>query len=146
MIFNAMVPELRNHIQVKESMTLAREVQQKLLPEAAPQVNGFDIAGRSVYHDAVGGDYYDFIPVRTEDGRERLGIVVGDVSGHGVVAALTMTSVRALLRSFAEEEDAALTPVMRAVNRHVAADAAAGRASRTWSEGTFRCLLSALPG
>jgi len=126
MVFNAMVPELRNHIQVKESMSLAREVQQKLLPEAAPQVTGFDIAGRSVYHDAVGGDYYDFIPVRAEDGRERLGIVVGDVSGHGVVAALTMTSVRALLRSFAEE-DAALTPVMRAVNRHVAADAAAGR-------------------
>lgn len=125
-VFNAMVPELRSHIQVKESLTLAREVQQKLLPEAAPHVAGFDIAGRSVYHDAVGGDYYDFIPVRAEDGRERLGIAVGDVSGHGIVAALTMTSVRALLRSFAED-DASLLPVMRAVNRHVAADAAAGR-------------------
>ncbi len=125
-VFNAMVPELRSHIQVKESLTLAREVQQKLLPEAAPRIAGFDIAGRSVYHDAVGGDYYDFIPLRGEDGRERLGLVVGDVSGHGIVAALTMTSVRALLRSFAEE-DAALPPVMRAVNRHVAADSAAGR-------------------
>lgn len=126
MVFNAMVPELRNHIEVKESLTLAREVQQKLLPERAPSVPGFDIAGRSVYHDAVGGDYYDFIPLRSDDGRDRLGLVVGDVSGHGIVAALTMTSVRALLRSFAEE-DAALQPVMRAVNRHVAADAAAGR-------------------
>jgi sigma-B regulation protein RsbU (phosphoserine phosphatase) len=126
MVFNAMVPELRSHIQVKESLTLAREVQQKLLPETAPRIAGFDIAGRSVYHDAVGGDYYDFIPLRGEDGRERLGLVVGDVSGHGIVAALTMTSVRALLRSFAEE-DAALQPVMRAVNRHVAADSAAGR-------------------
>ena len=125
-VFNAMVPELRNHIQVKESLTLAREVQQKLLPEAPPRIEGFDIAGRSVYHDAVGGDYYDFIPLHTSDGRVRLGLVVGDVSGHGIVAALTMTSVRALLRSFAEE-DAALQPVMRAVNRHVAQDAAAGR-------------------
>lgn len=126
MVFNAMVPELRSHIQVKESLTLAREVQQKLLPEAPPRVPGFDIAGRSVYHDAVGGDYYDFIPLRGEDGRERLGIAVGDVSGHGIVAALTMTSVRALLRSFSED-DVSLQPIMRAVNRHVAADAAAGR-------------------
>ncbi|MGE3474893.1 MAG: SpoIIE family protein phosphatase [Rhodospirillaceae bacterium] len=126
MVFNAMVPELRSHIHVKESLSLAREVQQKLLPETAPRVAGFDIAGRSIYHDAVGGDYYDFIPLRGDDGRERLGLVVGDVSGHGIVAALTMTSVRALLRSFAEE-DAALQPVMRAVNRHVAADSAAGR-------------------
>lgn len=126
MVFNAMVPELRSHIQVKESLTLAREVQQKLLPHAAPRIPGFDIAGRSIYYDAVGGDYYDFFPLRADDGRERLGLVVGDVSGHGIVAALTMTSVRALLRSFAEE-DAALQPVMRAVNRHVAADSAAGR-------------------
>ncbi len=126
MVFNAMVPELRSHIQVKESLTLAREVQQKLLPDAAPRIPGFDIAGRSIYHDAVGGDYYDFIPLRADDGRERLGLVVGDVSGHGIVAALTMTSVRALLRSFAEE-DTSLQPVMRAVNRHVAADSAAGR-------------------
>jgi phosphoserine phosphatase RsbU/P len=125
-VFNAMVPELRSHIQVKESLTLAREVQQKLLPETAPRIPGFDMAGRSVYHDAVGGDYYDFIPLRGEDGRARLGIVVGDVSGHGIVAALTMTSVRALLRSFAED-DSSLLPVMRAVNRHVAQDAAAGR-------------------
>ncbi len=126
MVFNAMVPELRSHIQVKESLTLAREVQQKLLPEAAPRISGFDIAGRSVYHDAVGGDYYDFIRLPADDGRDRLGLVVGDVSGHGIVAALTMTSVRALLRSFAEE-DTALQPVMRAVNRHVAADSTAGR-------------------
>ena len=125
-LFNAMVPELRSHIQVKESLTLAREVQQKLLPAAAPNVAGFDISGRSVYHDAVGGDYYDFIPLRDAAGRDRLGIVVGDVSGHGIVAALTMTSVRALLRSFAED-DSSLSPVMRAVNRHISQDAAAGR-------------------
>jgi phosphoserine phosphatase RsbU/P len=125
-VFNAMVPELRSHIQVQESLGLAHEVQQKLLPEESPDLPGFDIAGRSVYSEAVGGDYYDFIYLKDEDGKRRLGVVVGDVSGHGVVAALTMMSVRALLRSHAGD-GLALRPVMRAVNRHLAADASGGR-------------------
>ncbi len=125
-VFNAMVPELRSHIATKESLTLAREVQQKLLPDSAPAVPGFDIAGRSVYSEAIGGDYYDFMTMAGEHGHKRYGVVVGDVSGHGVVAALTMMSVRALLRSYAGD-GATLRPVMRAVNRHLTADAAAGR-------------------
>ncbi|MHB1205325.1 MAG: SpoIIE family protein phosphatase [Rhodospirillaceae bacterium] len=125
-VFNAMVPELRNHISVKESLSLAREVQQKLLPDSAPQVPGFDIAGRSVYSEAIGGDYYDFMTMSGENGHPRYGVVVGDVSGHGVVAALTMMSVRALLRSYAGD-GSTLRPVMRAVNRHLSADTTAGR-------------------
>ena len=125
-VFNAMVPELRNHISVKESLALAREVQQKLLPDSAPQVPGFDIAGRSVYSEAIGGDYYDFMTMQGAHGHARYGVVVGDVSGHGVVAALTMMSVRALLRSYAGD-GSTLRPVMRAVNHHLTADAAAGR-------------------
>lgn len=125
-VFNAMVPELRSHIATKESLSLAREVQQKLLPESAPNVPGFDIAGRSVYSEAIGGDYYDFITLSGDHGHTRYGIVVGDVSGHGIVAALTMMSVRALLRSYAGD-GATLRPVMRAVNRHLTADTTAGR-------------------
>lgn len=125
-VFNSMVPELRTHIQVQESLDLAREVQQKLLPEEAPAVPGLDVAGHSVYSEAVGGDYYDFLALKDEDGRQRLGVVIGDVSGHGVVAALTMMSVRALLRSHAGD-GSALRPVMRAVNRHLAGDATGGR-------------------
>ena len=125
-VFNSMVPELRTHIQVQESLDLAREVQQKLLPDEAPQLPGLDVAGQSIYSEAVGGDYYDFMPLKDEDGRQRLGVVVGDVSGHGVVAALTMMSVRALLRSHAGD-GSALRPVMRAVNRHLAGDATGGR-------------------
>lgn len=125
-VFNAMVPELRSHIATKESLALAREVQQKLLPESAPNVPGFDIAGRSVYSEAIGGDYYDFITLTGDHGTPRYGIVVGDVSGHGAVAALTMMSVRALLRSYAGD-GATLRPVMRAVNRHLTADTTAGR-------------------
>jgi sigma-B regulation protein RsbU (phosphoserine phosphatase) len=123
--FNAMVPELRSHIQTKESLSLARDVQQKLLPAAAPSVPGFDVAGRSVYSEDVGGDYYDFLCLTDEAGERRLGVVVGDVTGHGVPAALTMTSVRALIRSHAGD-GLAIMPVMRAVNRYLAADSTRG--------------------
>jgi len=125
-VFNSMVPELRAHIQTQESLDLAREVQQKLLPDEAPAIPGLDVAGHSVYSEAVGGDYYDFMALKDEGGRERLGVVIGDVSGHGVVAALTMMSVRALLRSHAGD-GSTLRPVMRAVNRHLSGDATGGR-------------------
>jgi sigma-B regulation protein RsbU (phosphoserine phosphatase) len=124
-VFNAMVPELRTHIKTKESLGVAREVQQNLLPTAALQVPGFEAAGLSVYSEAVGGDYYDFLELTDEAGERRFGIVVGDVTGHGIPAALTMTSVRALVRSHADD-GLLLLPVMRAVNRHLAADSTRG--------------------
>jgi phosphoserine phosphatase RsbU/P len=123
--FNVMVPQLRSHIQTKESLHVAREVQQKLLPISAPKVPGFDVAGVSVYSEAVGGDYYDFLCMTDEVGEQRLGVVIGDVTGHGIPAALTMTAVRALIRSHAGE-GLVLSPVMRAVNRHLAADSTRG--------------------
>ncbi len=124
--FNEMVPSLREHLATKESLTLAKEVQQKLLPDVAPTVKDFDIAGRSVYSEDVGGDYYDFMEMADDAGERRVGVVVADVAGHGIVAALTMTSVRILLRSYAGD-GTVLKPVIRAVNRHLAEDAAAGR-------------------
>jgi sigma-B regulation protein RsbU (phosphoserine phosphatase) len=124
-VFNAMVPELRMHIKTKESLSVARDVQQNLLPANAPEVPGVDAAGLSVYSEAVGGDYYDFLCLTDEVGEKRLGVLVGDVTGHGIPAALTMTSVRALVRSHADD-GLLLLPVMRAVNRHLAADSTRG--------------------
>jgi sigma-B regulation protein RsbU (phosphoserine phosphatase) len=124
--FNAMVPELQSHIKVKQELSLAHEVQQKLLPAAPPVIPGYDIAGISIYCDDVGGDYYDFLDLVDELGERRAGVIVGDVTGHGIAAAMTMTSVRALLRSHAGD-GRQLLPVMRAVNRHLAADASGGR-------------------
>lgn len=124
--FNAMVPELQNHIKVKEGLALAHEVQQKLLPTAAPVLPGYDIAGLSIYSEDVGGDYYDFLELVDKTGARRVGVVVGDVTGHGVVAALTMTTVRVLLRSYAGG-GAHLLPAMHAVNQHLAADSSGGR-------------------
>ena len=124
--FNAMVPELQSHIKVKQELSLAHDVQQNLLPAAPPHLAGYDVAGLSIYSDDVGGDYYDFLDFVDADGKRRMAVIVGDVTGHGVVAALTMTSVRALLRSHAED-GRQLLPVMRAVNRHLADDSSGGR-------------------
>ncbi len=78
---------------LKESLTLAQEVQQNLIPNEVPAVDGFEVAGCSLYCDETGGDYIDYLP-----GQDGLAVVVGDVSGHGIAAALLMTTARALLR------------------------------------------------
>ncbi len=97
--FNRMTRQLRERLHLKAAMNLAMEVQQNLLPAAPPVVPGLDIAGRSVYCQETGGDYFDYIfRTGTHDSRH-LCIAVGDVVGHGISAALLMTTVRALLRS-----------------------------------------------
>jgi serine phosphatase RsbU (regulator of sigma subunit) len=78
-------------------LTQAGKLQQTLMPKADPQIDGYDIAGKSIPCDETGGDYFDFINPH-EWGQEKLGIVVADVIGHGISAALLMTSVRASFR------------------------------------------------
>ncbi len=82
---------------VQLSLEKASMIQQKLMPKSNPQVDGYDIAGKSVSCDETGGDYYDFISPH-EWGQDKIGIVVADVIGHGISAALLMTSVRAFFR------------------------------------------------
>ena len=82
---------------IKMSLEEASRIQQTLMPKSDPKVDGFDIAGKSIWCDETSGDYYDFI--HPEDwGQEKIGIVVADVIGHGISAALLMTTVRASLR------------------------------------------------
>ena len=96
-VINEMTVGLREREKMHQSMELAREVQQNLLPRGAPQQKGLDIAGRSIYCDQTGGDYFDFLEVGPP-GDNTIGLVVGDVSGHGVPASLLMATVRALMR------------------------------------------------
>jgi sigma-B regulation protein RsbU (phosphoserine phosphatase) len=96
--FNTMASQLQERMRLKQALGLAMEVQQSLLPRKAPRIDGFDIAGQSIYCDETGGDYYDFLAF-SELGQGRIGVVVGDVAGHGIAPALLMTTVRALLRS-----------------------------------------------
>jgi sigma-B regulation protein RsbU (phosphoserine phosphatase) len=96
--FNLMTSQLQERLNLKEDMNLAMEVQQNLLPAAPPPVPGLDIAGRSLYCQETGGDYFDYIFRSGPAGTPRLCVAVGDVVGHGISAALLMTTVRALLR------------------------------------------------
>jgi sigma-B regulation protein RsbU (phosphoserine phosphatase) len=89
------VTELRKGQEREIELGLARQVQQRLYPRAAPQIPGLDLAGAARPCALMSGDYYDFIP--TAGGQ--LGIVVGDVSGHGLGPALVMAETRAYLRS-----------------------------------------------
>lgn len=80
---------------LKESLEIARRIQSDLLPKDPENVPGFDIAGRLQPLEMTAGDYYDFIRI---DG-DRLGIVVADVTGHGIGPAILMSSVRSLTRA-----------------------------------------------
>jgi len=94
---NEMTAGLIERDQMRQSLYLAKEVQQALLPRSNPEIKGLDIASASVYCDETGGDYYDFfIPEEPDAGR--ISIVVGDVSGHGISSALLMTTARAFFR------------------------------------------------
>jgi sigma-B regulation protein RsbU (phosphoserine phosphatase) len=117
--FNTMALQLEERIRLKEALDLAMQVQQSLLPKDAPQTEGLDIAGRSIYCDETGGDYYDFLEFSELEGR--LGVVVGDVAGHGIAAALIMATVRSLLRSRVTQPGT-LAEIITDVNRLLCLD------------------------
>lgn len=79
---------------VNEELRLAATIQVDLLPKGAPEIPGYDLAGRSVPAQLVGGDYFDFIPLR----KPRYALCLGDVSGKGLPAALLMSNLQATLR------------------------------------------------
>ena len=85
----------------QEQFRVAREIQQHLFPTGPPEIPGFDIAGVSQPAEAMGGDYFDYLSMS----RECLGLVVGDVTGHGVGPALLMAEARAYLRLLAKDSD-----------------------------------------
>ena len=120
-IFNRTGPQLKEREQMKQSLLLAQEIQQHLLPHKAPSVRGFEIAGKSIYCDETGGDYYDFIEL-VDRGADCVGIALGDVTGHGIGAALLMASARAVLRSQAGQNGGAIAPLIGTLNQHLARD------------------------
>jgi sigma-B regulation protein RsbU (phosphoserine phosphatase) len=81
----------------QEQFRIAREIQEHLFPADPPRVHGFEVAGASRPAEATGGDYFDYLPMLTDC----IGIVIGDVSGHGLGPALLMAETRAYLRILA---------------------------------------------
>lgn len=115
--FNAMSRQLQKGAQLQASMTLAGEIQQRLLPQSEYKDHKFEAFGVSFPCDETGGDFFDIIHCDTG----KLFLIVGDVVGHGVGAALLMATTRALIRS--EIEHAAnLSSCIERVNRLLSRD------------------------
>lgn len=118
--FDEMVPRLQAQVHMQQALELASEVQQRLLPTTTPKVDGVDIAGLSVPCDETGGDYFDFLETEVL-GSGRANVVVGDVTGHGVSAALLMATARGLIRGAGNNGDGMIGRLSR-VNDLLCAD------------------------
>jgi sigma-B regulation protein RsbU (phosphoserine phosphatase) len=116
-VFNSVGPRLEENYQLRKSLDLAMEVQQNLLPKFDPLIDGLDIAGKSDYCEETGGDYYDYLEI----GQDKIRVVVGDVSGHGISSALLMTTARALLRQ-RTSLPGSLQEIVADVNRQLTED------------------------
>lgn len=117
---NTMIASLREGARMREGLRIAQEVQQHFLPRKAPAVPGLDITGASLFSDETGGDFYDFIEC-DPDSCGRMAVAVGDVSGHGIGAAMLMTAGRAVIRQNAATPGTAAENLRRA-NLHLARD------------------------
>ncbi len=107
----------RQNLALKHDVNVASEIQSKLLPEAVPALDGYEI---DVYHKGtsdVGGDYYDFVPLEGD----RFALVVSGLSGRGVPAAMLSTMARSLLRA-EMERSASPGEILRRVNRSLHRD------------------------
>jgi serine phosphatase RsbU (regulator of sigma subunit) len=117
--FNEMVGEIREKLRMQGELDSARRIQGALIPapDAYPVVPGFSFAGFYRSQTEAGGDYYDILPL--DDGR--IGLVIADVSSHGVGAGLVMTMFRAVLRAHAPAIKDAAT-VLKQVNPQIHRD------------------------
>jgi serine phosphatase RsbU (regulator of sigma subunit)/anti-sigma regulatory factor (Ser/Thr protein kinase) len=104
--------ETRERERIEQELRVARLIQQTLLPKELPEMSGWSLAAYYQPARAVGGDFYDFLPF--SDGR--LGIVIGDVTDKGVPAALVMATTRSILRTAAQEGEAAPGDVLARAN------------------------------
>jgi sigma-B regulation protein RsbU (phosphoserine phosphatase) len=117
-LYNAIIySEANEKKRLDHDLEIARDIQRLLLPEQAPAVTGFQIAGMNVPARQVSGDYFDYIRID----ENRLGIAIADVSGKGVPASLIMAICRSVLRSQAAQ-DPSPSQVLRAVNRQLYPD------------------------
>lgn len=119
-VINEMTEGLKERDRIRQSLGIAMEVQQHLLPRRAPEIEGLDIAGLSIYCEETGGDYFDYLPAG-KNGQKKIKIVVGDVSDHGIASALLMTTARALIRQRASRAGN-LNQIVGDVNRHLSRD------------------------
>ena len=95
------VENITERQRLKKELEVARHVQMSFLPKENPALKGIDIASTCIPAFEVGGDYYDFIRL----GKNKLGIIIGDVSGKGTQAAFYMTLTKGFLKAIAKHTD-----------------------------------------
>ena len=91
----ALADRLESDRRIAQELEIAKQVQARLFPQSQPPLKTLEYAGLCIQARKVGGDYYDFLDL----GKERLGFVIGDISGKGIAAALLMANLQANLRS-----------------------------------------------
>jgi phosphoserine phosphatase RsbU/P len=114
--------EQHQRAQMNREALEARVIQQALLPKTSPLIPGFAVSAFSISAGAVGGDWYDFIPM----GDGRWALVLADVAGKGTAAALLMSATRGMLRSLAET-NCSPSEVLTRLNQLLVEDFPVGR-------------------
>jgi phosphoserine phosphatase RsbU/P len=117
---NEMAAGLADRMKLRHALNLAMEVQQSLLPAKTPEIKGLEVAARSKYCDETGGDYYDYLDVEGLSPHSLM-IALGDVTGHGIAAAMLMATARGVLRSQSRTRGS-LGALLTHVNEHLVAD------------------------
>jgi len=108
-------------------LAIAAEIQQSFLPDTITQIEGYDIAAKSVMAKEVGGDFFDVIPLEVVPmGKDRLGIMIADVSGKGIPAALFMALSRIVVRVNATWYGEQAASAIRDANTIIANDSKSG--------------------
>jgi predicted ester cyclase len=109
--------EAQERERIEQELQVARQIQQELLPEATPELGGWRIATYYGPAREVGGDFYDFVDLSSG----RLGLIVGDATGHGMPAALVMATTRGMLRAVVQSIESP-GEVLARVNEALVAD------------------------
>lgn len=126
LLFVLLALELADRVTMKRDLEIAREIQHWLVPERPPDVSGVDIAFASRPQNTVAGDYYDaFLRARADGAEPSLLMVVADVAGKSVPAALLMATFQASIHSLAERPGS-LDELARDINRYACAHSLAG--------------------
>ncbi len=121
-IQNAMLlKEVVEKERMEEELSIARDLQTSMLPATCPKIAGFELAAVSTQAREVGGDFFDFIDM----GKDRIGLVIGDVTGKSVSGALVMSASRSVFRMLSELE-LPIGEIMMRANRRIKNDVTGG--------------------